>query len=120
MSLVKTSLLNGIAVIVKILSALMLNKVLAIYVGPSGYAIIGQFQNVVSILVSFSGGVLATGVTKATAQHFDNEAKQQAVWTASIVVRREAKELLGNFVKYCLRRNQTNEDSMIINIANNQ
>ncbi len=64
MSLVKTSLLNGIAVIVKMLSALMLNKVLAIYVGPSGYAIIGQFQNVASILVSFSGGVLATGVTK--------------------------------------------------------
>jgi len=84
MSLVKTSLLNGIAVIVKILSALMLNKVLAIYVGPSGYAIIGQFQNVVSILVSFSGGVLATGVTKATAQHFDNEAKQQAVWRTAI------------------------------------
>lgn len=84
MSLVKTSLLNGIAVAVKVASALVLNKILAVYVGPSGYAIIGQFQNAVSILVSFAGGVMATGVTKATAQHFDDEAKQHAVWQTAI------------------------------------
>lgn len=80
MSLVKTSLLNGIAVAVKVASALVLNKILAVYVGPAGYAIIGQFQNAVSIVVSLAGGVVATGVTKATAQHFDDVAKQHAVW----------------------------------------
>lgn len=84
MSLVKTSLLNGIAVGVKVASALVLNKILAIYVGPAGYAIIGQFQNAVSIVVNLAGGVLATGVTKATAQHFDDEAKQHAVWQTAI------------------------------------
>ena len=84
MSLVKTSLLNGIAVAVKVASALVLNKILAIYVGPAGYAIIGQFQNAVSIVVSFAGGVVATGVTKATAEHFDNDAKQHAVWRTAI------------------------------------
>jgi len=84
MSLVKTSLLNGIAVAVKIASALVLNKILAVYVGPAGYAIIGQFQNAVSIVVSLAGGVVATGVTKATAQHFDDEAKQHAVWQTAI------------------------------------
>ena len=84
MSLVKTSLLNGIAVAVKVASALVLNKILAVYVGPAGYAIIGQFQNAVSIVVSLAGGVVATGVTKATAQHFDDEAKQHAVWQTAI------------------------------------
>ena len=84
MSLIKTSLLNGIAVAVKVASALVLNKILAVYVGPAGYAIIGQFQNVVSIVVSLAGGVVATGVTKATAQHFDDEAKQHAVWQTAI------------------------------------
>jgi polysaccharide transporter, PST family len=84
MSLVKTSLLNGIAVSVKVASALVLNKVLAVYVGPAGYAVIGQFQNAVSIIVSLAGGVVATGVTKATAQHFDDEAKQHAVWQTAI------------------------------------
>lgn len=84
MSLVKTSILNGIAVAVKVASALVLNKILAVYVGPAGYAIIGQFQNVVSIVVNLAGGVVATGVTKATAQHFDNHAKQHAVWQTAI------------------------------------
>jgi PST family polysaccharide transporter len=84
MSLVKTSLLNGIAVAIKLTSALILNKVLAIYVGPAGYAIIGQFQNAVSVLVSFAGGLLATGVTKYTAEHFDNQTKQHEIWRTAI------------------------------------
>lgn len=84
MSLVKTSLLNGIAVAVKVASALVLNKILAVYVGPAGYAVIGQFQNAVAIIVSLAGGVVATGVTKVTAQHFDDEAKQHAVWQTAI------------------------------------
>ncbi|MES2755845.1 MAG: O-antigen translocase [Pseudomonadota bacterium] len=84
MSLVRTSLLNGIAVVVKIGSALVLNKVLAIYVGPAGYAMIGQFQNVVSIVVSLAGGVMGTGVTKATAEHFDDETAQHRVWRTAV------------------------------------
>lgn len=84
MSLVKTSLLSGIAVVVKVASALVINKILAVFVGPAGYAVIGQFQNAVSIFVSLAGGVVATGVTKATAQHFDEEAKQHAVWQTAI------------------------------------
>lgn len=84
MSLVKTSFLNGIAVVVKVATALILNKVLAIYVGPAGYAVIGQFQSAVSIVVNLAGGVVATGVTKATAQHFDDEEKQHAVWQTAI------------------------------------
>jgi PST family polysaccharide transporter len=84
MSLVKTSLLNGIAVVVKVASALVLNKILAVYVGPAGYAVIGQFQNAISIVVNLAGGVVATGVTKATAQHFDDEAKQHAIWQTAI------------------------------------
>ncbi len=84
MSMLKSSMLNGIAVSVKVVSALVLNKLLSIYVGPAGYAIVGQFQNVVAIIVSLAGGVLSTGVTKATAQHYDDESKQQSVWHTAI------------------------------------
>lgn len=84
MSLIKTSLLNGIAVAVRIASSLVLNKILAIYVGPSGYAVIGQFQNVVSIISNLAGSLLASGVTKMTAQHFDDVEKQHAVWKTSV------------------------------------
>ena len=84
MSFVKTSLLNSVSVAVKLASALFLNKLFAIYIGPAGYAVIGQFQNIVSIIVSLAGGVVATGVTKLTAEHFDDEAKQYVVWQTAI------------------------------------
>ena len=84
MSLVKTSLLNGIAVAVRVASSLVLNKILAVYVGPAGYAVIGQFQNMASIITSLAGSLLATGVTKITAQHFDDLEKQRRVWKTAI------------------------------------
>jgi PST family polysaccharide transporter len=83
-TLVRTSLLNSVAVGFKVASALVLNKILAIYVGPGGYAIIGQFQNAVTIAVQLAGGIFSTGVTKATAQHFDDEETQHAIWKTAI------------------------------------
>ncbi len=97
MTLYKTSLLNSIAVGVKVASALILNKVLAIYVGPSGYAVIGQFQNAVSIAVQLAGGIFSTGVTKGTAQHFDDEETQHAIWKTAIRISL-CTSILGGFI----------------------
>jgi PST family polysaccharide transporter len=80
MTLIKTSLLNGIAVVIRMLTLLGLNKVLAIYVGPSGYAAIGQFQNAVQMITTFASGAINNGVTKYTAEYFEDEEKQHAVW----------------------------------------
>lgn len=80
MTLIKTSLLNGIAVIIKMLTLLGINKILAIYVGPSGYAALGQFQNAVQMISTFASGAINTGVTKYTAEYYEDVTKQQAVW----------------------------------------
>lgn len=61
-------------------TALVLNKILAVYVGPAGYAVIGQFQNAMAIIITFASGALNTGVTKITAENFDDEARQRALW----------------------------------------
>jgi PST family polysaccharide transporter len=80
MTLIKTSLLNGVAVVIRILTLLGLNKILAIYVGPSGYAALGQFQNAVQIITTLASGAINTGVTKYTAEYYEDESKQHAVW----------------------------------------
>lgn len=80
MSLVKTSLLNGIAVAVRMGVGLLLNKILAVYVGPTGYAIIGQLQNLVSIVTTFAAGAVNTGVTKYTAEHATEPGKLESLW----------------------------------------
>lgn len=86
MTLVKTGVLNGIAVAIRILTSIALNKILAIHVGPSGYAIIGQFQNLVTMLTTFANGATNTGVTKGTAEHFDDPERQVRLWrTAGMI-----------------------------------
>lgn len=86
MTLIKTSLLNAIAVIIKMGAMLGINKVLAIYVGPAGYAVIGQFQNAIQMITTFSSGAINTGVTKYTAEYYNQPHEQIQVWrTASTI-----------------------------------
>lgn len=80
MTLIRTSLLNAVAVVFKIATLLGINKVLAIYVGPAGYAALGQFQNAVQMITIFASGAINTGVIKYTAEHFEDEQKQRMVW----------------------------------------
>lgn len=80
MTLIKTSLLNAIAVVIKMLTLLGLNKILAIYVGPMGYAALGQFQNAVQMITTLASGAINTGVTKYTAEYYEDEIKQRLVW----------------------------------------
>lgn len=80
LTLIKTSLLNAIAVGVRMLTLLGINKILAIYVGPSGYAALGQFQNAVQMISTLASGAINTGVTKYTAEFHDDEIKQLKVW----------------------------------------
>ncbi|MGK2953010.1 MAG: O-antigen translocase [Thiobacillus sp.] len=83
MTLLKTSAINAMAVAVRILAAIGLNKVLALYVGPAGYAVVGQFTNIVTLIGAITGGVVSTGVTKYTAEFHDAEDRQRAVWRAA-------------------------------------
>ncbi|PPI86010.1 O-antigen translocase [Marinobacter maroccanus] len=111
MTLIKTSLLNGIAVIIKMLTLLGLNKILAIYVGPAGYAALGQFQNAVQMITTFASGALNTGVTKYTAEYHEDEARQHTVWrtagtialigslTTSLLVTIFNRQLAASFLK---------------------
>lgn len=87
MNLFKTSVLNGIAVLIKTATMFILNKILAVYVGPSGYAAIGQFQNFIQIVTTFAGGSINTAVVKYTAEYHESESKQRLVWkTAGSIV----------------------------------
>lgn len=80
MTLIRTSLLNGIAVIVRMLTMLGLNKLLAVYVGPAGYAAVGQFQNAMQIITTFASGAINTGVVKYTAEYSADAAAQRRLW----------------------------------------
>lgn len=86
MTLIKTSLLNGIAVIIKLLTFLGINKLLSIYVGPVGYAFLGQYQNLITVTTTFASGAINTGVTKYTAEYYYDEKKQHVLWQTALQI----------------------------------
>lgn len=86
MTLIKTSMLSAIATIIKIISGFIVAKVIAVYVGPSGLALIGQLQNFVNLVMLGSGNFLRTAITKYTAQYSDDKTRKYELWSASVKV----------------------------------
>jgi PST family polysaccharide transporter len=83
MTLVGTSLLSGIAVVIKVLSLLAINKILAIFVGPAGYSVIGQFQNALTTITTLASSGVNSGVTKYTAEFNKHPSRQKVVWSTA-------------------------------------
>ena len=85
MTLIKTSVLTAISSIIKVIAGFVINKVIAMYVGPSGLAVVGQLQNFMSIVTTFSNGAITQGVIKYTAEYKTIEEKQK-IFSTSIII----------------------------------
>lgn len=79
---VKVSLYSAIAQVIRFLYAFLSNKLLAIYAGTAGMALLGQFSNIFSILQAISGAGVQQGLTRYIAQEDSNETKEK-IMTAS-------------------------------------
>jgi len=97
MTLLSTTLLNAIAIGIKVLSMLALNKLLAVIVGPAGYALIGQLQNFVTSTTTLANAGVTTGITKYTAEyHADTDAdSRREIWRAGAWIAVAGSVLLG-------------------------
>lgn len=85
MTLTKTSLLVGISTIARLLSGFIINKVLALYVGPSGLAIVGQLQNFSALIMTFSKCGISQGLVKYTAE-FDSVEDKEKLFSTSLII----------------------------------
>ena len=86
MNLFRTSVLNGVAVLIKTITMFVLNKILAVYLGPTGYAAIGQFQNFIQMVTTFAGSAINTAVVKYTAEYHEDETKQRSLENSRSII----------------------------------
>jgi len=77
--LFKTSFWNGIATVIKMAVGLVSNKIVAVYLGPSGIALIGQFGNFIGMASAIASMGVSGGITKYIAEYHNNEAKRKQI-----------------------------------------
>lgn len=72
--IVKVFTLNAISTLIRMLAGVLSVKIVAIIIGPTGIALLGQLNNFNAILQGLANGGINTGITKYVAEHKDNEA----------------------------------------------
>jgi O-antigen/teichoic acid export membrane protein len=77
--LFKISSLNSLSVILKIGIGLITSKLLAVFVGPSGMALVGNLRNFLTSLESISTLGFQNGIIKYTAENEKNENKLKKI-----------------------------------------
>ena len=82
--LLNTSFYSGIGTAIGFISGFVVNKVIAIYVGPSGVAIISQFQNFIGISTAIATGGIQQGVTKYAAEVRQDEVNKAVILSTSL------------------------------------
>lgn len=86
MNLIKTTFFSGIITLIRISSGFVANKVIAIYTGPGGVAIVGAFSNLISIVLTFANGAINTGVVKYTAEYEESNDKLKLLFSTSFKI----------------------------------
>ena len=71
LDIVKVFSFTSISTLVKMLAGFVSVKVVAVIIGPSGVALLGQLSNFSAIIMSIATGGITVGVTKYVAQYKD-------------------------------------------------
>ena len=77
--LFKITSLNSINVIIKLMAGILTSKILAVFVGPSGLAMIGNFRNFLSTVDTVTSLGFQNGIVKYVAENNENEIQYKKI-----------------------------------------
>jgi O-antigen/teichoic acid export membrane protein len=85
-NLIKTSFYTSISTAITFISGFVVTKVVALKIGPSGMAYVGQYQNTTTILSMFAMAAIGAGIIKYLAEYTGDTEKQQQVISTSLSI----------------------------------
>lgn len=71
--IVKVFSLNAVSTLVRMLTGMISVKIVAAIIGPSGIALLGQLNNMVTILLGVANGGIQSGVTKYVSEYKEDK-----------------------------------------------
>lgn len=84
--LIKVSSFTAISTFIKIIATFISAKVLAVFTGPAGVALLGQLTNFITILIQVSSAATGTGIVKLTGEFKDDKAELKKVIDTSFTI----------------------------------
>lgn len=82
MDLIKTTSLTALSTLVKLSSGFIVNKIMAVYVGPTGLAVLGQFRDFLALITSFGSGATDSGIVKYSSETENVEERNKILVSA--------------------------------------
>lgn len=108
LNLIKTSLYSSISTVVRIVTSFVVNKVVAVYIGPAGLAIAGNFQNFINMLWGIATSSVNSGVVKYTAEYAKKPDQLKSLFSTTLKLITYTSLVIGPgcivFNKYLSRR----------------
>ncbi len=98
MTLVKTGLLTFVVTAIRIMVGLVINKAIAIYIGPSGLAFVGQFQSFSQLVMAAAQGGISSGVTKYVAEYGRDDERLPILFSTAAKISIYSSIFVGSFV----------------------
>lgn len=86
MTLIKTSFWTGSSVLIKIIAVFIISKLVALYTGPIGLAIVEQFSNFIQIIRIFSATLMQQGVIKYIAEYRQDENNKSRILSGALII----------------------------------
>jgi len=86
MTLIRTSVMAGATAVIRMAIGLGITKIIAVYVGPAGMALFGQFQSFMSAAGAIASGGTSNGVVKYLAQHRDAPDQRRRVFCTAVIL----------------------------------
>lgn len=84
MTLIKTTILSGISTFLRMCIGFASNKIVAIYLGPPGIAILAQMQAFITMVCNVASAGVNNGIVKYTSEYREDEAKIKKLWSTAL------------------------------------
>ncbi|MDN3587286.1 O-antigen translocase [Pedobacter aquatilis] len=101
MRLIKTTIFSAVITLIRIGSGFVAGKIVAIFTGPAGVALIGAFTNFITIILTFANGAINTGVVKYTAEYLNERNKIENLFSTALRISIICSAIIGGILILC-------------------
>lgn len=81
--LLTVTLLSGMLTFLRMCCGFVISKIIAVYTGPAGLAVLGQLQSFASICNGIINASVSSGIVRYTSEHADDPGEKFTLWWKS-------------------------------------